>query len=157
MSLEVDAQHAYSQDLRIVLRGPSGAQAVLANHGGGGRPYAPHTYAWDDVRGALHVFGGTSAQGDWSLDVRDDAGEDQGVLRSFTLHFTCGEAPVAVAPPVISPSLAPRTPRTPRPPRPTPPGVLDPWSSRPPPPVTTVQPTPLRNGGAAGRVLTPTY
>jgi len=147
MSVDVDAQHAYSQDLRITLHGPSGATATLANHGGGSRPYSPHTYAFDDVRGALHVFGGTNAQGTWSIEVRDDAGEDQGALRGFTLHFTCGEASTPTPPPTVVPpvSSTPRTPRTPRRPPPTPPPVvIDPWSR---PPATAVRPPPLRNGG----------
>ncbi len=149
LSVDVDAQHAYSQDLRIILHGPSGAAATLANHSGGSRPYAPHTYAWDDVRGALHVFGGTSAQGTWSLDVRDDAGEDEGVFRAFRLHFTCGDGSGPVPPPVTTP------PRPPRPPRRPPPPVVG-----FPPPVTSVRPPPptrLRNGGGAGRVLMPVY
>lgn len=147
MSVDVDAQHAYGQDLRITLRGPTGATATLANHTGGSRPYSPRTYAFDDVRGALRAFAGTDAQGTWTLEVRDDAGEDQGTLRAFTLHFTCGAAAtppsVAIAPPPSHPPIA-----VPRPPRPRPPqpGVLDPWASHPPP-VTTVQPPPLRNGG----------
>lgn len=148
MTLDVDAQHAYSQDLRIVLHGPSGAQATLANHGGGSRPYSPHTYGWDDVRGALHAFAGTNAQGTWSLDVRDDAGEDEGVLRAFTLHFTCGAAAAPSPPPSLPPVSAspPRPPHAPRPPRPAP-GVIDPWGPRPPPPPsTTIRRQP--NGGA---------
>ena len=152
MSVDVDAQHAYGQDLRITLRGPTGATATLANHTGGSRPYAPHTYAFDDVRGALHAFSGTDARGDWTLEVRDDAGEDQGTLRAFTLHFTCGgvatSPSVAIAPPPSHPPIATPRPPRPRPPaRPTQPGVVDPWASRPPPPTTAVQPPPLRNGG----------
>jgi len=146
MSVDVDAQHAYSQDLRIILRGPGGTSATLASHGGGSRPYAPHTYAWDDVRGALHAFAGTSAQGTWSLEVRDDAGEDEGVLRAFTLHFRCGDAgaPPPVPPPTV---VRPHVPHPPRPPRP-PPTVVNPWV---PPPPTVVRPPPtvLQNG--AGR------
>lgn len=150
MSVDVDAQHAYSQDLRVILHGPTGLTAMLANHSGGSRSYSPHTYAWDDARGALHPFAGTSSRGTWSLEVRDDGGEDEGVLRAFTLHFSCGGA--APTPPVVPPIVSGRRPpRPPRPQRPPPPGpgVLDPWG---PPPV--IQPQPLRNGGGAGRVIT---
>ncbi len=157
MSVDVDAQHAYSQDLRIVLHGPGGQTATLANHSGGSRSYAPHSYGWDDARGALHAFGDTSARGTWSLDVRDDAGEDEGVLRGFTLHFTCGgTAAVASAAP---PGPAHVTPRPPRRPLPPPQGVLDPWSSHPPP-VTSPPPpttTPFRNGGGGAHPGLPVY
>ncbi len=158
MSVEVDASHAYSQDLRVVLHGPSGAQAVLASHTGGSRPYSPRSYAWDDARGALHAFGGTSAQGTWSLDVRDDAGEDEGMLHAFTLHFTCGDAAPALPPAPTSSTPAVVRPARPPRPRPAPPrGVLDPWAPAPPqppaPPATRVNP----NGGGSGRVLMPVY
>jgi subtilisin-like proprotein convertase family protein len=151
MSVEIDAQHAYSQDLRITLRGPSGAQATLANHGGGSRPYSPHAYAWDDVRGALHVFAGTNVQGTWTLEVRDDAGEDEGALRAFTLHVTCGDASAAPAPPPAIPPVS-STPRPPRPPRPQP-RVLDPWAARPPPSVAPPPPTHFQNGPGASRPI----
>lgn len=161
MSVDVDAQHAYSQDLRITLHGPGGASATLANHTGGSRPYSPHTYAFDDARGALHVFGGTSSQGTWSIDVRDDAGEDEGTLRAFTLHFTCGDPSAAAPPPAPPPpSGVSSPPRPPRPPRPTPPGVIDPWAPRPPaPPAPPAPPSTgvFRNGQTAGRVLQPTW
>lgn len=137
MSVDVDAQHAFSQDLRIVLHGPAGQTATLANHTGGSRSYAPRSYAWDDARGALHAFGDTSARGTWSLEVRDDAGEDEGVFRGFTLHFTCGGTAAVTASAPSAPPVT-RTPSRPRPPLPVRPppqtGVLDPWSSRPPPP-----------------------
>ena len=100
---------------------------------------------------ALAVFvSGVGGEGDREravargVEVRDDAGEDEGVLRAFTLHFTCGAAVVAPPPTVVPPVSVtpPRTPRAPRPPRP-PTTVLDPWSTRPPP--TTVRRQP--NGG----------
>lgn len=147
MSIDVDAQHAYAQDLRIMLHGPTGATATLANHSGGSRPYGPHTYAWDDARDALHAYAGTDAHGTWQLEVRDDAGQDEGVLRSFTLHITCGDAS---APPPVVPIPSPRPPRVLRPPRvvavPRPPYV---------PPYVPPRPPPLRNGrgGPAGGVI----
>jgi subtilisin-like proprotein convertase family protein len=150
MSIDVDAQHAYSQDLRITLTGPTGASAMLANHGGGGRPYSPHTYAWDDVRGALHAFAGTSTQGTWRLEVRDDAGEDEGALRGFTLHVRCGDASAPVPPIVTAP---PTTRVRPRPPHPT--VVVRPPPPYVPPPYVPPRPPPLRNGGGpAGGVIT---
>lgn len=156
MSVDVDAQHAYSQDLRIVLHGPGGQTATLANHTGGSRSYAPRSYAWDDARGALHAFGDTSARGTWSLEVRDDAGEDEGVFRGFTLHFTCGgTAAVAASAPPTATTHVPSRPRPSLPrPRPTGPtyppqaGVLDPWSSRPTPPTPPPTTTTRRNPGA---------
>jgi subtilisin-like proprotein convertase family protein len=148
MTVDVDAQHAYSQDLRIVLQGPSGATATLANHSGGGRGYSPHTYAFDDARGALHTFAGTSAQGTWSLEVRDDAGEDEGLLRAFSLHFTCGDAAAIAPPPITTTTVRPPRPPShpPRPPRPPPPGMLDPWGVHPPQPPQPPPPTHFQNG-----------
>lgn len=160
MRVDLDMDHAYSQDLRIVLRGPTGAEAVLANHSGGARSFRPRTIDFDDARGALHAFAGTSSRGTWTLDVHDDAGADEGTLRGFTLHFTCGDAAVAASSPPSPPtSGTPSTPpprSTPHPPRVRPtPGMIDPWGPRPtpaPPPPTT--PIPHRNG-AGGVLLNP--
>ncbi len=163
MSVDVDIHHSYIADLRLVLRSPSGTEVILHDHSGGSRANLVTTYAWDDRRGALHALLGQSAQGQWRLDVHDDAGADTGTFRSFTVHLVCGDpgaAPTAVQPPQPPRTPTPRTPtpRTPRTPTPRtpPPTVLDPWSSRPPPPQTPPPQTPLRNGGA-GAVLTPVY
>ena len=112
--VEVDIQHSFVGDLRVVLHTPWSQEVLLQRHTGGSRRNLRRTWSLSDA--PLASLAGRSTRGRWQLVVHDDAGADQGSLERFDLRLTCGSEPGVIATPTIDP-----TPRTPTPPRhPTP-------------------------------------
>jgi len=95
--VEVDIQHSFIGDLRVVLRPPWEEDIVLHRHTGGGRRNLRRTWSTDDR--PLSELVGRSTQGRWTLVVHDDAGADQGSFDEFSLRLTCGSAQLAQADP----------------------------------------------------------
>ncbi|HJL18444.1 MAG TPA: proprotein convertase P-domain-containing protein [Sandaracinaceae bacterium LLY-WYZ-13_1] len=87
--VEVDIQHTFRGDLRVVLGTPWGDDVTLHRHGGGGRRNLRTTYDLSDRGGALRALLGHSTRGRWSLTVHDDAGADEGSFDRFDLRLTC--------------------------------------------------------------------
>ena len=74
------ADHSYWGDLQITLVSPGGTESILAEVHNGGRS---HTYR-DWRFGTVRPFGET-ANGSWTLTVRDLWAEDLGTFQSWTL------------------------------------------------------------------------
>ena len=82
ISVAVDITHTYIGDLKVELVAPDGTAQALHSHTGGPANDIDRTYTPD--------FGGAGIAGDWTLRVRDDAGEDTGTLNSWTLTIDHG-------------------------------------------------------------------
>ena len=82
VSVAVDITHTYIGDLKVELVAPDGTAQALHSHTGGPANDIDQTYTPD--------FGGTEIAGDWTLRVRDDAGEDTGTLNSWALTIDHG-------------------------------------------------------------------
>jgi subtilisin family serine protease len=85
----VDIEHTYVGDLRVTLQPPPAlaAQPILLHVRQGG-PADNLKKSFDVVSvPALHGLVGKSMAGQWTLSVQDEAAEDQGVLREFSLEF----------------------------------------------------------------------
>jgi hypothetical protein len=80
LTLELDIRHSYVGDLVVTLTGPDGTVAVAHDRLGGSA---------DDLRQAipLRQFTGKSAQGAWTLEVRDTADGDVGTLVRWGLEL----------------------------------------------------------------------
>ncbi len=82
VSVAVDITHTYIGDLKVELVAPDGTAQALHSHTGGSANDIDRTYTPD--------FGGTGIAGDWTLRVRDDAGEDTGTLNGWALTIDHG-------------------------------------------------------------------
>jgi subtilisin family serine protease len=86
----VDIEHTFVGDLRLTLQPPAGISAapiVLHAREGGGTDNLKKTY--DPVStSALQSLVGKSMAGQWTLSVTDEAAQDTGVLREFTLDIS---------------------------------------------------------------------
>ena len=101
--------HTYRSDLDLWLTSPNGTEIDLLTDADSGAdnlnvllddssPYLPdavnHTapppyyYAWWQPDTPLAQFFGEAGQGEWVMEVCDDAGGDTGVLNQWTLFFT---------------------------------------------------------------------
>lgn len=104
--------HTWRSDINVQLRAPNGTTVVQlvqdpdgsadninaliddgspnipdsVNH----NPPPPYYYAWWRTVGNLSSFNGMNAQGNWTLEVCDDAGGDTGTLTTWTLFFKSG-------------------------------------------------------------------
>ncbi|MGE0791142.1 MAG: proprotein convertase P-domain-containing protein [Sandaracinaceae bacterium] len=78
-TLRLSGTHSYYGDLYITLRDPSGNSYTIAR-GGRSNPFRSHR-----VRRAS----GRQAQGTWSLAIEDRLAQDSGILRAWSLSFTC--------------------------------------------------------------------
>ncbi|NJR69012.1 MAG: S8 family serine peptidase [Synechococcales cyanobacterium CRU_2_2] len=89
IKLTVNLEHTYIGDLIVTLKSPAAlgiAPIQLHNREGGSMDNLQKTYDAAMVP-ALAQFAGKSAQGVWSLEVRDSARWDTGVLRSFAIEL----------------------------------------------------------------------
>jgi subtilisin-like proprotein convertase family protein len=80
----VDITHSYANDLILLLRAPDGSEAVLVQHNGSQESYIIQEFN-DKNTAALQSLISHPAQGDWELQVIDDAEFDQGKLNHWYL------------------------------------------------------------------------
>jgi len=81
VEIELDLQHDFVGDLRVVLTSPAGTESILIDRPGHG---ATDT---DDIRFSLesNQFWGERSAGDWTLRVEDLARQEQGQLNSWRI------------------------------------------------------------------------
>lgn len=86
--VELDIRHSYIGDLVVDLLppNPNGQHITLHNRSGGSREELRRSYDALDVPD-LRNFLGKSAQGSWTLEVRDEAREDVGRIMQFGLEL----------------------------------------------------------------------
>ncbi|WP_213997513.1 S8 family serine peptidase [Arsukibacterium sp.] len=93
----VDITHTWRGDLIVTLTSPQGTEHTLHNRAGGSEDDLVESWVVD-------TFNGEAMQGDWTLNVSDNAGADLGTLNSWSLTITAlggdvvdpdPEAPVA--------------------------------------------------------------
>ncbi len=103
--VEINITHTYTSDLEITLVAPGGATSVLlsSNNGGGGNDFTNTVFRADaftsiesgaapftgdyQPEGDLSNFDGINADGTWTLEICDDAGQDVGTLDSWEITF----------------------------------------------------------------------
>ncbi len=79
ITIDVDIKHTYIGDLKVTLIAPSGASAVLHNHTGGSA---------DDIFQSYSINAtGVERNGNWRLEVYDNANGDTGIIDSWTINF----------------------------------------------------------------------
>ncbi|BCO08884.1 hypothetical protein GF1_12600 [Desulfolithobacter dissulfuricans] len=84
---QVDIQHTYIGDLRLILRSPGQESVVLHDREGGGADDLVREYSLADYV-PLATLKGDQAHGTWELQVSDHAGLDTGVLRKWSLGLS---------------------------------------------------------------------
>lgn len=86
VEITIEATHPYRGDLQFTLVSPDGTESVLSRQGGDNGSVLHHTFT------TLRSWG-ESADGEWTLRVRDTYPKDEGVLDAWTLEFfgTSGE------------------------------------------------------------------
>ncbi len=87
LKVELNVEHTYMGDLIITLS-KGDTTVTLHNRQGGGT---------DNLNDTISVteFDGTSAQGEWTLHVSDNAGQDLGQVTSWTLHMAGSDLPLS--------------------------------------------------------------
>jgi len=109
VDLYVDISHTWSGDLELFLIAPSGKRVTIVTDVAEGAvdvfrgttfDDSPNAPAWAhpfvsgftatplNPEGALHWLAGEDPNGQWKLEVRDDAFDDVGVLHSWRLDIT---------------------------------------------------------------------
>ena len=93
VSVTVNISHTYIGDLKVELVAPDGTVKTLHNISGGGTDNIIKTYTPN--------FDGTQIQGDWKLQIRDNANSDVGTLNSWTLAVSYDTVTATTVSPVI--------------------------------------------------------
>jgi subtilisin-like proprotein convertase family protein len=103
--VNVNITHPSRGDLQIVLTGPDGTMAILQNPSADRSPAAQVTYGVDaDPAERLDVFNGRSANGRWTLTVRDLQSQNIGTLISWSLGITfAGDVSATIRPASFAP------------------------------------------------------
>ncbi|MFT4924300.1 MAG: serine protease [Phenylobacterium sp.] len=79
VTVKVDIKHTYANDLKLTLVAPDGTQSVLREYTGGSADNVVATYTIDGT--------GIERNGEWQLQVNDNANADAGYIDSWTLSF----------------------------------------------------------------------
>lgn len=89
VTVSINIEHTYIGDLQVrLIHVPSNTSVVLHNYTGGGTNDLIETYGRGGTAiPALNSLNGVTASGAWKLEVKDDAGGDQGVIRGLELHL----------------------------------------------------------------------
>jgi subtilisin-like proprotein convertase family protein/subtilisin family serine protease len=82
----LNVTHTWIGDLRVTLIGPNGAAAVLHDRAGSNGDNIQRTFSVTDTP-SLAAFRGLEPNGGWTLEVRDLASDDKGILKSWTLDL----------------------------------------------------------------------
>lgn len=77
----VNITHTWRGDLLVSLTSPQGTELILHNRSGGSADDLVESWTVDS-------FNGEAMQGDWTLNVSDNAGADLGTLNSWNLTIT---------------------------------------------------------------------
>jgi len=83
----VEIEHTWIGDLVVTLRPPSGAKIVLHDRNGGRTRDLKRTYDALNVPG-LAALVGKSPTGTWTIEVKDAARDDEGMIRGFGLELS---------------------------------------------------------------------
>jgi len=84
--VSVNVAHSWIGDLRVLLVSPSGASAILHDRGGADADNINRTFAVADTP-TLAAFRATDPNGAWTLEIRDLAAADVGILKSWSLQL----------------------------------------------------------------------
>ncbi|MEL6180290.1 MAG: proprotein convertase P-domain-containing protein, partial [Myxococcota bacterium] len=76
--VEVEIEHTFIGDLTVTLTSPAGTTIVLHDQEGNSTDDLKRSFTLDD-------FSGEATQGDWTLAVSDNAAEDTGILKAWSL------------------------------------------------------------------------
>lgn len=87
VNVEVDIEHSYIGDLLVDLVSPGGHTVRLHDQEGAWQDNLKRTYSPANYP-ALQTLSNAEMKGDWILQVRDTAREDEGTLKSWTLKIT---------------------------------------------------------------------
>jgi subtilisin family serine protease/subtilisin-like proprotein convertase family protein len=108
VNVAIDITHTYNADLDVFLVSPAGTRVELFTDVGGNgdgmnvtldqeagsainsAPQGVITGTWRP-EGNLAALYGAAADGNWTLEITDDAGNDSGTLQSWALIFSSGE------------------------------------------------------------------
>ena len=86
IAIEIDITHTWIGDLRVVLTGPSGAQAILHDRSGSNAVNIQRVFDAANAQD-LNRFLNTDARGEWVLSVSDHAGRDTGKLNRWGIRI----------------------------------------------------------------------
>jgi subtilisin-like proprotein convertase family protein len=86
IQVEVEITHTWIGDLRVMLTGPSGEQAILHDRSGTNAVNIQRVF---DMASApdLNRFLNQDARGEWTLSVSDHAGQDSGKLNRWGIRI----------------------------------------------------------------------
>lgn len=107
LDIELDITHTWDSDLDVFLIAPDGTRVELFTDVGGSGDNFTNTHLDDEAgtsitdgsapftgsfrpEGSLAVLDNTSITGDWTLEVTDDAGGDEGTLNSWSIFIDVG-------------------------------------------------------------------
>lgn len=79
ITIDVDIKHTYIGDLKVTLFAPNGSSAVLHENTGGSANDIFQTYSINAA--------GIERNGDWRLEVHDNANGDTGIIDAWSLNF----------------------------------------------------------------------
>lgn len=93
LSISVQIIHSWISDLKLSLRSPSGTSAILHDRTGHDGDDIFETWNSSELN-SLSVFHGENVEGEWTLNVQDNASSDVGRLLSWRLNIEV--SPVSV-------------------------------------------------------------
>jgi len=89
VKVDADIAHTYIGDLVIRVISPGGTPVILHDRNGGSAKNINKTYDLTTTP-SLAIFNGEPANGNWTLEIKDVAAIDSGVLNKWTLHIDTG-------------------------------------------------------------------
>jgi len=104
IEIDVAVTHTWINDLTLTLQAPSGQRAVLRDRSGGSADDIDERYSSQNHT-ALSALIGEQVNGDWSLIVVDNAGQDTGRLDRWSLTIRYKQAAKRVAH-LLTPAVA---------------------------------------------------
>ena len=91
LAVDLNVQHTYIGDLKVVLTSPTGTQVVLHANSDGSTDNIVGRYPTTLTPAeALSKFLGEPVTGDWKLSIVDSAAQDTGSLVSWGLYDVAG-------------------------------------------------------------------
>ena len=84
---QIEIRHTFVGDLKVALISPSGTEVMLHNLSGGRQIDLIQSYSAEDFA-PMRALGGESGEGEWTLNVSDHVGQDEGLLVRWNLELT---------------------------------------------------------------------